>query len=323
MASELRENSRLTFGVAVTFAALAVLVVIVPVWTKTALDSALPFQELAGSALSFALAGIVLILPSAIRRERMLDARQWLAILALLLPQWLAHALDASYVGDVRWLHVPPSGYVFSLSIAAPAWLALLSAMQLVQEKVPRAVVAAAMVAIGTVGLVRPTYEYIVAPKQLPVAFVQLLLSIAVVYTWTYAKPRLASAGALAAAGSFLLLSSLGDGGFWLLSERRSWQPVDWREVAIPLFIQAAVAAAASCMWFWLLERMTLAAFSMGAAAAWAAVLIFALANSSLLDWRMGWRVDVALAIAAAAIVVALRARIEDEQPVALDLGTP
>jgi hypothetical protein len=116
-------------------------------------------------------------------------------------------------------------------------------------------------------------------------------------------------------------LSAVGDGGFWLLRERGSWQPVDWREVAIPLLVQAAVIGATWWLWFWLLERMTLAAFGMRAVAVWAAVLIFALANSSLRDSRTGWRMEVALAIAVGAIVVALRARVSEEQPVALGLG--
>jgi len=269
--------------------------------------------------MSFGLAGILLILLSVSCGQHALDIKQWLALIVLLIPQWLAHLFDVSYVGYIRWLHVPPSGVSFLLSIAAPVWLALLSALQFVSERVPRAVVGAAIAGIGTVCLVCPTNEYTVTPKQIPVALVQLLLSIAVVYTWAYAKPRLASAGALAAAGSFLLLSALGEGGLWLLYERRLWQPVDWREVGVPLLIQAAVAGATCCLWFWLLQRMSLAVFGMRSVAVWAATLIFVLANSSLLDWRM----DAALAIALGSVAVALRARIEDEQLVALDLGTP
>jgi hypothetical protein len=322
MDGELKEDSRPTLGVTIAFIALAVLVGIVPVWTVTALDYALSsFQRLAGSALSFALAGVGLMLLSAAVKQRMLNAKQWLAILVLSIPQWLTHALDESYVGDVRWLHAPRPGVWQLLSISAPVWLALLSAMQLVQEKVPRTVVGAAIAGIGTVCLVRSTDEYSVAPKQIPVALVQLLLSIVIVYTWAYAKPRLASAGTLAVAGAFLVLSALGEGGFWLLSERSFWQPVDWREVVIPLAVQAAVIAATWWLWFWLLKRMTLAAFGMRALAAWAAVLMLALANSDLPDWRMGWRMDAALVIAVSAIVVALRARVTEEQPVALGLG--
>jgi drug/metabolite transporter (DMT)-like permease len=321
MDRERNESGRLTRSVVAAFVALAVLVAIVPVWTKGALDFLLPFQELAGSALCFSVAGIVLMLLGAAVKQRMLDARQWLAILALLMPQWLTHALDVSYVGDVRWLHSPPSGYGFLLSIAAPLWLALLSAMQRVQEEVPRAVAGAAIAGIGAVCLVHSTHDYSVEPKQIPVALVQLLLSIATVYAWAYAKPRLALAGTLMAAGSFLLLSALGEGGFWLLSERRSWQPVEWGEVVAPLLLQAGVVAASWWLWFWLLERMTLAAFGMRAVAVWAAVLIFALANSDLLDWRLDWRMYVALAISVGAIVVALRARVSEEQPVALGLN--
>ena len=39
------------------------------------------------------------------------------------------------------------------------------------------------------------------------------------------------------------------------------------------------------------------------------------------MDGFQNWRADVALAIAVGAIVVALRARVVDEQPMALGLG--
>jgi len=99
--------------------------------------------------------------------------------------------------------------------------------------------------------------------------------------------------------------------------ERGAWQPIEWREMAIQLLVQAAVTACLWSLWFWLLERMPLAAFGMRALAVWAASII----PGFMLLGFMNWRVDVALAIAVAALVVALRARVADEQPTALGLG--
>jgi hypothetical protein len=53
--------------------------------------------------------------------------------------------------------------------------------------------------------------------------------------------------------------------------------------------------------------------------AAWVAAVVPELA---LIGFRQ-WRLDAALVIALGAIVVALRARGGEEQPVALGLGTP
>jgi hypothetical protein len=92
---------------------------------------------------------------------------------------------------------------------------------------------------------------------------------------------------------------------------------MDWRAAALPLLVEVVVSAGVWCLWFWLLERMTLAAFSMGSLAMWTATTIPGL----IVFGFMSWRVDVALAIAVGAIVVALRARAGDEQPMALGLG--
>jgi hypothetical protein len=81
--------------------------------------------------------------------------------------------------------------------------------------------------------------------------------------------------------------------------------------------VEVSVSAGLWWLWFWLLERMTLAAFSMGSLATWTAFVL----PGFVLFGFMSWRVDVALALAAAAIVVALRARVAEEQPVALGLG--
>jgi hypothetical protein len=92
---------------------------------------------------------------------------------------------------------------------------------------------------------------------------------------------------------------------------------LDSHEVWAPLLVEAAVVACSCWLWFWLLQRMTLAAFSMRPLAAWTAAMIPGFVYAGFLEWR----IDAALVIALVAIVVALRARATEEQSVALGLS--
>jgi hypothetical protein len=316
MDSERSTSQRRVF---VAFAVLAVLAGPVRGFSSSAFDSTVHLQTLAGGALSGALSGIVLLLVSVAKREGMLRAKHWLTLLALLLPQWLAVPLSAPYVRAMPWLHETRWGVALLLSLAAPLWLALLSALELIPVEVPRAVAGAAIAGVGAAYLVIPVDAYSIAWNQTAVLLAQVLLNIVIVFTWAYARPRLAGVGTLALAGSFLVLSAVGDAGLGLIYERSLWQPLDWREVAVPLLLEAVVVGGSCILWFWLLERMTLAAFSMRTLAAWAAAMLPGFAFAGFLQWR----IDVALAIAIAAIVVALRARPGEEQPVALGLRNP
>jgi len=304
-------------AVVAAFIALAVLAGPITTVAFTPFPFAVPWQMPAGVVLSSVLSGAVLLLISVARKQQMLDAKQWLALLVLLLPQWLASPLAAPAIRSFPWLHETRWGVAFLLSLAAPLWLALLSALQLVSVEVPRAVVGAAIAGIAAVCLVIPADAYAIAANQTPVLVLQLLLNILVVFTWTYAAPRLAGVDAPAAAGSFLLLSALGNAGLSLLIARSAWRPIEWREMAISLLVQAAVIACLWSLWFWLLQRITLAAFGMRALAMWTASIV----PGFVLVGFLNWRVDLALAIAVAAIVISLRAGVAEEQPVALGLG--
>jgi len=300
------------------FAALALLAGPVRSFTTDAFATAMGLQTLAGGALSGLLVGVVLLLFSVARRERMPGRTQWIALFVLLLPQWLAVPLTAPYVSSIPGLHDVRWGVLLTLALAAPLWLGLLSSMEWISVEVPRAAIGAAIAGIGAVYLVIPAESYHLAWDQAPVLAIQLLLSIAVVWSWAYAAPRLADAGTSIVAASFLLLNALGSAGFSLLYERSAWQPVDWSGVLAPLLMEAAVVACSCWLWFWLLQRMTLAGFSMRALAAWVAGLIPGFVMFGFLQWRE----DAALAIALAAIVVALRARVAEEQPTALGLNS-
>jgi hypothetical protein len=300
------------------FVVLALLAGPVRGFTADTFATAMGLQTLAGGALSGLLAGVVLLLFSVARRERSPGRRQWLALLALLVPQWLAIPLSAPYVSSIPALHEVRWGVLLTLALAAPLWLGLLSSMEWISVEVPRAAIGAAIAGIGAVYLVIPADSYKLAWNQTPVLAIQLLLSIAVVWSWAYAAPRLADAGTSIVAASFLFLNALGSAGFSLLYERSAWQPVDWGGVRVPLLMEAAVVACSCWLWFWLLERMALAAFSMRALAVWTAALIPGFVMFGFLQWRQ----DAALAIALAAIAVALRARVAEEQPTALGLNS-
>lgn len=300
------------------FVALALLAGPVRTFTTNAFATAMSLQTLAGGALSGLVAGIVLLLISVARRERMPDRSQGSALLVLLLPQWLAVPLTAPFVNSIPGLHEVRWGVLLTLALAAPLWLGLLSSMEWISVEVPRAAIGASIAGIGAVYLVIPADSYHLEWNQAPVLAIQLLLSIAIVWSWAYAAPRLAGAGTSIVAGSFLLLSTLGDAGLSLLYERSAWQPVDWTGVPVPLLMEAGVVACSCWLWFWLLQRMTLAGFSMRALAAWVAGLIPAFVMFGFLEWRE----DAALAIALAALAVALRARVAEELPTALGLNS-
>jgi hypothetical protein len=306
-----------TRPVVAAFIALAVLAGPITTFAFTPFPFSMPWPTTIGSALSSVLAGAALLLFCVTQKRRMLNAKQWLALLVLLLPQWLALLLTAPTIRSFPWLHETGWGVAFLLSLAAPLWLALLSALQVISVQVPRAVVGATLAGIAAVCLVIPIDVYAIAPNQIPALMLQLLLNILIVFTWTYAAPRLTAVSALAAAGSYLLLSALGNASFSLLFERSARQSIEWRELAIPLLVQAAVIACLWTLWFWLLVRMTLAAFGMRALTMWTASIIPGFVFLGFLIWR----VDLALAIAVGAIVIALRARGVDEQPMALGLG--
>jgi len=301
------------------FVALAVLAGPVTGSIASASRSVLLWNSGAGFAIRSAMGGAALLLVAFVRRERMLRAREFLALLVLELPLWLAGLLNPPAVRSIPWLHETGWGVAFLIGLAAPLWLGLLGALEWVREETPRAVAGASIAGIGAVLLVIPIGAYAVSPGQLPVAVLHVLLGALTVFSWSYARPRLAATGTAAMAGSFLLLSALGGAAAWLLTARGAWQPLDWREVALPLALTAAVNAACWWLWFCLLQRMTLAAFGMRALAAWTAAIL----PGFLLFGFLSWRADCALTIAVAALIVALRAPAPEEQPLALGLGGP
>jgi hypothetical protein len=310
MDAEASDSSRGQWRVYLGFAALAVLAGPVSGYAMGGMLAATQFQVFLAVGMAGLLAGSVLLGYAVARRDCPQGARPWTALLLLLVPLWCTIPFTSVTHPSSR-LHPLGWGTALLLSLAAPLWLALVAALDLVEVKVPRGVVAAAIVGIGAVCLVIPTNTYRMAWNQLPTLVLQVLLGIATVASWVIARPRLEGWPVEWAAGGYLLMSALGDLFFAVLYQRTSWQPVDWHALMLPLLCDAAVLVVMWWLWFWLLQRMTLAAFGMRALAAWTVSVALGVGFAGFRDWR----IDAALVIAVGAIVVALRARETEEEP--------
>jgi hypothetical protein len=298
------------------FAALAVLAGPVNGYVSGAMLVATNLQVFAGMAMASLLAGIALSVYALARKGAMLGRREWGTLLLLLIPQW-GSVLIASSANFVPWLHSIGEGTALLLSLAAPLWIALVVAFDLISFEIPMVSVAAAIVGIGAACLIIPANTYGVGWSQLPMLLLQVLLGLVTVITWAITRSPIYGGSIEAAVGGYLLLSALGDGFFALVYERTKWQPLDWHGLLAPLLCEAAMLAVSWWLWFFLLQRVTLAAFGMRALAAWVASVIAGIGLAGFVQWR----VDAALMLAVGAVVVALRARVADEQPTALGLG--
>ena len=310
------ENGRASRRIYLAFISLAVFAGPLTGYVAGTLLPAIGVGAFTGGALSSAVAGIVLIVLSVSYRQRILGARQWLALLLLLIPQWCSIALSP-LITPLPWLHGMRWGVSLLLSLAAPLWLALLSALDLVRVEVPRSIVAAAIAGIGAVCLVVPVDAYSVTWNQVPMLVLQSLLGIAAVASWAFARERLQGAAPECAAGCYLLLSAVCNAVFALLFERGLWPSLEWRQMIAPLALQVVVVACSWVLWFWLLQRITLGAFGMRALGAWIVSVVPAFAVYGFREWRA----DVAVVVALGAVVVSLRAAPAEEQPVSLGLG--
>jgi hypothetical protein len=314
MADELDGERELTAWGVIGFVVLAILLGPVMSYTASSFAFAVEWQVLAGGAAASAFAGCVLAFAGALRGERPLDARQWMAAGVLMVPRVLEGMLG---VGTARLgLHPTGWGVALLIAVAAPLWLGLLAAVEAVKIEVPRAVVAAGIAGIGAVLLVMPTDMYAISANQIPVLVVQLFVGMVTVFAWWFVRQRLVGAPVLPAAGLFLLMSAVMSGAASMMVERAAWQPVDWREAIVPVLMQAGLGAVTCWLWFYLLMRMRLTGFSMHPLAAWTAALVCELAMARFAVWK----VDLAATIAVGAIAMGIRARIADEQMTVLGL---
>ncbi|GAC1419778.1 MAG: hypothetical protein NVSMB62_12930 [Acidobacteriaceae bacterium] len=261
-------------------------------------------------------AGVVLVGLGLAGHQPTFRGPQRLAIVALLLPPFADHLLHNPSLSTITWLRLPPGGDALLLTLAAPLWLGLLVALQAARAEVPRITIAAAIAAIGAACLTVPLDAYTVAATQIVMLIVQLALLIATVWSWYFARERLNPTNFALTAGVFLLLQTAILQAPTLLTQKSELQPIDWRHAVIPVLLQALATAAAMLLWFWLLTRMTPAAFTLHPLALWIASTATAIALFGLTNWRE----DTALAVALAALIAGLRAHPSEEHPITLEL---
>lgn len=276
------------------------------------IGSPLPaFQSLAVASL---LAAVLLAILAAIGRDRLPSRSEWIALLALTLPQWLLVPIGPN-TSSFAALHLG-WGTALLLSLAAPLWLGLLSSTNLAQTEVPRTTIAAAILGIGALCLTLPLDAMVVGWRQLPALLVHVLLAVAIVGSWTFARPRLADCPVTSAAAAYLALTFAAYVAFAILYEHGSWRTRDLHVSWPTLLPYVAVLAFSWTLWFWLLRDLSLASFSMRLLATCAATLL-----PGFLAFGFGeWRMDVAFVISCVAVAVALRATPAQEQPVSLGL---
>ncbi len=245
------------------------------------------------------------------------DRRGWSALLLLLTINLAGLGLWRPYVDDVFHLHYAKSAQQMLLLIAAPLWLALLGALRWVPEATPRRTAGAALAGIAAVTLLLREDDLTLVAASIPVLVLTAIQAIAMVWAWSYAKRSLVGVRPTAAAGCGLLLSATLNGAMSLFAERPQWQPVDWRSAGMSLIYGIIVAGVAGVLWYWLLQRMELAAFTMQTLA----VSLSGVVLQFVVFGFLSWRVDLAMALGSGALVVALRASLEDDEPVLLHVG--
>ncbi len=300
----------------VALAALAILLGPAKFFLDQQVGVATDAQTTAAPALAGLFAGLLLTGIAIARREPMLRRAERVAILVPLLPQLADHLLHAAARSAIPWLRQPGSGDALLLTLAAPLWLGLLAAAQAIQFEVPRITIGATIVAVGAACLTLPLNAYAVAANQLVMLTLQLSLLILTVWTWVFAATRLSRRNVILTAGAFLLLQTALSELPTLFVQGSALQQIDWRRAAVPLLLQSLASAAAMLLWFFLLTRMRLSAFTLHPLAAWLASTLAGLALFGIADWRQ----DAAFAIGLGALLLGIRARAAEDRPIALEL---
>lgn len=297
------------------FVALALLAGPIDQSISSAFLNGSPLPAFHSLAIASLLAAGVLGLFAGARRAGLPSRTEILALLVLAVPQWVLVFFGPNTTFFAA-LHVG-WGTALLLSLAAPLWLGLLAATDLVELEVPRVTIAAAIIGIGAVFLSLPVESTGITLRQVPAALLNALLGIAIVVSWIYARPRLIACPISSAAAIYLAFSAFGYAVFALIYERDGWHASNTHIFWVTLLPEIAVLIVSWCLWFWLLQKLSLAAFSMRMLANCAAALL-----PGFLSFGIGqWRLDASFVISCIAVGVALRATPAEEQAQSLGLA--
>lgn len=310
----MKEQGRLDWRIAGALAGWAVTVLLVG---NSGLDQAMGGRDLVAKSLREALAGCAVLGLGAWRGERLPGARGWGALLLLAGVSFAGELLRRPYVDGVLHVHYVRAALAGTALLLAPLWLALLAALRLVPDAVPRRTVGATLAGLAGYCLLLPGDDLTPRLWEVPALLLYFMQAVATVWMWSYARRVFTNAPVLATAGCGLLVLAVVHGIANALIPNDVARSFPWGQVWGPLAMSATAAASGAALWYWLLTKVELALFSMQACMVWLTVAIFAAVVYLLLSWRMG----LAVALGLWAMWSAVRARVENDEPVRLDIA--
>ena len=276
-------------------------------------------QTFYNTALPEAIAGGMVLAIAGGRSSWVMPRRAWGPLL-LLATMGLAEALlQRPFIHAFFHVTYLRGGVQSLVFVAMPLWLALLAALRWVPDEVPRRVVAAALAGVGAFCLLMTADAFALRLREVPALLLTVLYVLGLAWSWSYARRALRRTSPLAAAGWGLLISAVVQGIAGVLIPVSDVSAPDWAKIWLQLAVTTIAVGAGAVLWFFLLQRLELAAFSMQPLAVFTATT---LVSSIYLDF-LNWRVDLALLLGLGAMATALRARLEDDEPLRLGVAGP
>lgn len=310
----MREPGRLSWRVLGALAGWAAMTRVVGV---SGIDSAMGNRAFLARAMCEGLAGCGLLGWAAWRRQRMPAGRGWVALPLLAGVAFAGELLWRPYIDGVlrvHYLRAPLEGMVL---LVAPLWLALLAGFRVVPDAVPRRTVGAALVGLAAYCLILEEAALMPRLEEAPALLLCWMYALATVWAWSYARRVFAGGRVTVTAGAGLLVLAV------VHSVAAASVPNDvarlfaWKEVWGPLALGAVATGVGGWLWYWLLLRVELAIFSMQALVLW----LSAVAVAFTLFGFLSWRVDLSLGLGVGAVLAAVQARVEDDEPVRLGVS--
>ena len=284
-------------------------------WVESQSTGAVPAQPFVAEFLSDGVAGIVLLMWAFGRRQRAPGRRTWTALLLVIAIELSSIALRRPLVEGALHLPAVRTSQQSLIFMAGPLWLALLGALQWVPEATPRRTVGAGLAGVAAMALLLQEREFSLTWAAIPVLLLTVVQAIAVVWTWSYAKRALLGVSTAMAAGCGLLIAAALKSIIRITTEGSHWTASGIQ--AGSLGRRTGVEILSAVLWYWLLQRMELPAFSMQTQAYWLASILLQSALFGSLSWRLG----IAVTLCMSALTIALRAKPDDDDPVALHVA--
>ncbi len=301
-----------------TIAAFAGWVLMLRVLGASGVEQALGNHTSASHAVCEGLAGAGVLGCALLRGQRMADRRSWRPLLLLAVVRFAGEMLWRPYVDGLLHVRYVRAGLESMVLMAGPLWLALLGALGLVPETTPRRTVGAALAGLAAYCLLLQADDMTPRLWEWPALLLVWVQAMGLVWTWSYARRRLAEQPVLSVAGCGMLVLAAVHCVAALLLPAPDARSFAWGKVWGPVAVAATATGVAGVLWYWLLGHAELAVFSMQTLVLWLSAVLFEFAMFGFLSWR----IDVAVLVGLGAMWVAMRARVGDDDPVLLGVSS-